>query len=98
MNKKDIAKTADELTEKEKQANEFEKEHDEFGDLDSIPEDIEALSAEPPVLDLDFDEPTVDELALEELDAENLDEDISNIDTKIEAFKDMIIAKKQTKM
>ncbi|MBQ9919516.1 MAG: RNA polymerase sigma factor RpoD, partial [Clostridia bacterium] len=59
---------------------EKEQEQDEFGDLDSIPEDIESLSAEPPVLELDFDEPTVDELALEEIDAENLDEDISNID------------------
>ena len=69
---KKILKPLDEL--------EKEQEQDEFGDLDSIPEDIESLSAEPPVLELDFDEPTVDELALEEIDAENLDEDISNID------------------
>ena len=80
MKNKDIAKTADEVTEKAKAAEEFEKEHDEFGDIDSIPDDVDILSAEPPVLDLDFDEPTLDELALEELDAENLDEDISNID------------------
>ena len=33
------------------------------------------------MLDLDFDEPTMDELALEELDTDNLDEDISNIDS-----------------
>ena len=81
MNNKDIAKTAEEVTEKAKQAEEIGKEHDEFGDIDSIPDDVETLSAEPPVLDIDFDEPTMDELALEELDAENLDEDISNIDT-----------------
>ena len=81
MNNKDIAKTAEEVTEKAKQAEEIGKEHDEFGGIDSIPDDVETLSAEPPVLDIDFDEPTMDELALEELDAENLDEDISNIDT-----------------
>ena len=53
---------------------------DEFSENDAEPEDLEALSAEPPVLDLDFAEPTLDDLALEELDAENLDDDISNID------------------
>ena len=81
MNNKDIAKTADEVSAKAKENEELEKEQDEFGDIDSIPDDVDILSAEPPVLDLDFDEPTVDELALEELDAENLDEDISNIDS-----------------
>ena len=81
MNNKDIAKTADEVSAKAKENEELEKEQDEFGDIDSIPDDVDILSAEPPVLDLDFDEPTLDELALEELDAENLDEDISNIDS-----------------
>ena len=54
---------------------------DEFAEIEVEPEDLEELSAEPPVLDLDFDEPSLDELALEELDAENLDEDISNFDS-----------------
>ena len=81
MNNKDIAKTVDEVSAKAKGTEELEKEQDEFGDIDSIPDDVDILSAEPPVLDLDFDEPTLDELALEELDAENLDEDISNIDS-----------------
>ncbi len=56
------------------------KEVDEFEENEKEPEDMSELSAEPPVLDLDFDGPTMDELALEELDAENLEEDISNID------------------
>ncbi|MBQ4131037.1 MAG: RNA polymerase sigma factor RpoD [Clostridia bacterium] len=79
---KDIKNTEEATKKVLKPLDELEKEQeqDEFGDLDSIPEDIESLSAEPPVLELDFDEPTVDELALEEIDAENLDEDISNID------------------
>ena len=79
---KDIKNTEEATKKVLKPLDELEKEQeqDEFGDLDSIPEDIESLSAEPPVLELDFDEPTVDELALEENDAENLDEDISNID------------------
>lgn len=80
MNNKDIAKNVDEAAQKAQENEELEKEQDEFGDIDSIPDDVDILSAEPPVLDLDFDEPTMDELALEELDAENLDDDISNMD------------------
>ncbi|MEE1026511.1 MAG: RNA polymerase sigma factor RpoD [Acutalibacteraceae bacterium] len=80
MNNKDIAKNVDEAAQKAQETEELEKEQDEFGDIDSIPDDVDILSAEPPVLDLDFDEPTMDELALEELDAENLDDDISNIE------------------
>ncbi len=81
MDNKDIVKRTDAVTAKAKENDDFEKEHDEFGDIDSIPDDVDILSAEPPVLDLDFDEPTMDELALEELDTDNLDEDISNIDS-----------------
>lgn len=82
MSRKEINEVQKEA---EKQiANEFDKEReiheDEFAENVAEPEDLEALSAEPPVLDLDFAEPTLDDLALEELDAENLDEDISNID------------------
>ena len=80
MNNKDIAKNVDEAAQKAQETEELEKEQDEFGDIDSIPDDVDILSAEPPVLELDFDEPTMDELALEELDAENLDDDISNMD------------------
>ena len=80
MNNKDIAKNVDEAAQKAQENEELEKEQDEFGDIDSIPDDVDILSAEPPVLELDFDEPTMDELALEELDAENLDDDISNMD------------------
>ena len=81
MDNKDIVKKTDDVTAKAKENDDFEKENDEFGDIDSIPDDVDILSAEPPVLDLDFDEPTMDELALEELDTDNLDEDISNIDS-----------------
>ncbi|MBQ4153733.1 MAG: RNA polymerase sigma factor RpoD [Clostridia bacterium] len=82
MSRKEINEVQKEA---EKQiANEFDKEReiheDEFAENVAEPEDLEALSAEPPVLDLDFAEPTLDDLAIEELDAENLDEDISNID------------------
>lgn len=48
--------------------------------LDDIenPEDLEELFSEPPLLELDFaDEPTDDELKLEEMDLEKLDEDMS---------------------
>ena len=80
MSSKDI-RAAEETAEKELN-KEPEKNEDEFSnEIDCVPEDLASLSAEPPVLDLDFAEPSVDDLALEELDAENLDEDMSNIDT-----------------
>ncbi len=70
----------EEILEAEIETKEEKQATNEFDDFEAEPEDLAALSAEPPVLDLDFDEPTIDELALEELDAENLDEDISNIE------------------
>ena len=77
MSKKETLKQTEETALKQ---NEEINEQNEFEDIDSIPDDVDILSAEPPVLDLDFDEPSMDELALEELENENLDEDISNID------------------
>ena len=59
--------------------NEIENE-EEFEEIEEVPDDIEALKAEPPVLDLDFVEPTLDDLQLEELEAENLDDDL-NLDS-----------------
>lgn len=82
--KKDEALLADELIDAEIAAQEpkpdepLPEEADEKGELDDIeevPEDLETLSAEPPVLDLDYDEPTADEL--EEIDADNLSTDTS---------------------
>ncbi len=59
--------------------NDIENE-EEFEEIEEVPDDIEALKAEPPVLDLDFVEPTLDDLQLEELEAENLDDDL-NLDS-----------------
>lgn len=78
MDDKKLRAAADEAANKE--SEELNKEQDEFEDIDSIPDDVNILSAEPPVLDLDFGEPSVDDLALEELDADSLDDDISNLD------------------
>ena len=77
MSKKENIKQTEETAVKQ---NEEINEQNEFEDIDSIPDDVDILSAEPPVLDLDFDEPSMEELALEELENENLDEDISGID------------------
>ena len=74
MKKKEEIKNKDLLLDQE------EKETNDLEEIEVVPEDEASLTAEPPVLDLDFDEPTVDDLALEELEAENLDDDISNID------------------
>ncbi len=59
--------------------NDIENE-EEFEEIEEVPDDIEALKAEPPVLDIDFVEPTLDDLQLEELEAENLDDDL-NLDS-----------------
>lgn len=49
-----------------------------FDDLEPAPEELGELFEEPPILDLDFDEePSEDELKLEEMNVENLDEDVS---------------------
>ena len=48
-----------------------------FDDLEPAPEELGELFEEPPILDLDFDEePSDDELKLEEMNVENLDEDV----------------------
>ena len=79
MATKKTENTEEIMENEELKAKAKDKETD-FDDFDIEPEDLASLSAEPPVLDLDFDEPTLDELALEELDTENLDDDISNIE------------------
>ena len=60
----------------------LEDEHlnlDETNSLDKLenaPEDLEELFTEPPILELDFDEePTEDDLKLEEMDVEQLEDD-----------------------
>ncbi len=59
---------------------EDESDHkDDFLELDDIPENLEL---EPPLLDLDFDEPTDDDLKMTELeDVEKLEETVASMDT-----------------
>ncbi len=57
----------------------------EFDDFGTPPDDLDALTSEPPLLDLDFDkEPTEDDLKLEELDAEQLETDITLENTSLD--------------
>lgn len=47
-------------------------------DIENAPDDLEELFSEPTVLDIDFDEePSDEELKLEEVDVENLNDDLS---------------------
>lgn len=57
----------------------FQDERDiSFDDIDSAPEDFEELFEEPPLLELDFDEePTEDELKLEEMNVDSIDDDVT---------------------
>ena len=58
-----------------------EKAADSLDDIGDAPEDLDELFAEPPALELDFDdEPTEDDLKLEEMDVEKLSEDDGNFD------------------
>ena len=78
MKDKEIKKVTD--IEAEGHTEDAEQENDDLDAIESVPDDINGLSAEPPVLDIDFVEPTVDDLAIEELDAESIDKDISNLE------------------
>ena len=60
-------------------------------DIENAPDDPEELSSEPPTLDLDFDEePTEDELKLEEMDVDALNDDLSfdnmNLDDPVKLY------------
>ncbi len=55
-----------------------EEEERDFDDFGTPPDDLDELTGETPLLDIDFDkEPSEDELKLEELDAEQFDGDLS---------------------
>ncbi len=56
-----------------------EPEHEQtLDDIENAPEDLDELFSEPPLLELDFDEePTDDDLKLEEMDVEHLEDDLS---------------------
>ena len=60
-------------------------------DIENAPDDPAELFSEPPTLDLDFDEePTEDELKLEEMDVDLLDDDVSfdnmNLDDPVKLY------------
>lgn len=60
------------------EAEQEEKECDtSLDEIENAPEDLDELFSEPPILDLSYDEePTDDELKLEEMDVEQLNDDI----------------------
>ena len=61
-----------------KTIEEEEEKKDSIDDIENAPDDLEELFSEPAVLDIDFDdEPSDEELKLEEVDVENLTDDIS---------------------
>lgn len=65
-------------TEEISEENRFQEEEDrDYDDFGTPPDDLDELTSEPPLLELDFDkEPSEDELKLEELDADQLDGDL----------------------
>ena len=70
------------LNDTEIDENEYKDIQDErdisFDELENAPDDLVELFEEPPILDLDFDEePSDDDLKLEEMNVENLDEDMN---------------------
>ncbi len=70
------------LNDTELDENEYKDIQDErdisFDELENAPDDLVELFEEPPILDLDFDEePSDDDLKLEEMNVENLDEDMN---------------------
>ncbi len=53
-----------------------EEKKDSLDDIENAPEDLDELFEEPPLLDLDFDdEPSEDDLQIEEVDVEHLEDD-----------------------
>ena len=60
----------------DEQLMEIEEKENSIDKLENAPDDLEELFSEPPLLDLDFDdEPTEDDLKLEEMDVDQLDDD-----------------------
>ena len=75
--KKDV-KLIEEIEEKDNLNIEEESPKDSLDDIENAPDDLSELDLEPTVLDLDFDEePSEDDLKLEEVDVDNLDDDLS---------------------
>lgn len=78
-NTKNDPKTTEELEKHENEVlEEDETSGDSLDDIENAPDDIEGLLSDPDVLERDFDEePTEDELKLEEVDLDSLEDDIS---------------------
>ena len=71
-------KLSENLTDDKGETFEEKKDDASIDEIENAPDDLDELFSEPPLLDLDFDEePTDDELKLEEMDVENLEDDIS---------------------
>ena len=79
MEKKNkAAKEQENIADKGIEAEQEEKECDtSLDEIENAPDDLDELFSEPPILDLSYDEePTDDELKLEEMDVEQLNDDI----------------------
>ena len=70
--------TAEELERQADAILEEDEKRETLDDIEAAPEDIESLLSDPDVLERDYDEePTEDELKLEEVDLDNLDDDVA---------------------
>lgn len=79
MEKKNrAAKEQENILAKGIEAEQEEKENENsLDEIENAPDDLDELFSEPPILDLSYDEePTDDELKLEEMDVEQLNDDI----------------------
>ena len=79
MEKKNkAAKEQENIAGKGIEAEQEEKENENsLDEIENAPDDLDELFSEPPILDLSYDEePTDDELKLEEMDVEQLNDDI----------------------
>ena len=62
-----------------------EEKTNSIDDIENAPDDLDALFSEPPLLELDFDEePTDDELKLEEMDVDHIEDDLSVEDISLD--------------
>lgn len=72
---------AEEIKEETNKATDYTEDEDKplsIDDIENAPDDLNELYSEPPILDIDYDEePTEDELKLEEMDVDEIEDDIS---------------------
>ena len=76
--KKDLKNPAEKPAEQILPLEDEEDKKETIDDIENAPDDLEELFSEPTVLDIDFDEePSDEELKLEEVDVDNLGDDLS---------------------